>query len=60
MKIITNHNVLLKITTLSIGVLVRQRQANLLVSSQTGLQSVFQENQGYTESPFLKKLQKNK
>jgi hypothetical protein len=33
----------------------RQRQANFWVRGQPGLQSEFQDNQGYTEKPCLRK-----
>jgi hypothetical protein len=37
-----------------IPALGRQRQADFWVQSQTGLQSEFQDSQGYTEKPYLK------
>jgi hypothetical protein len=33
----------------------RQRQVDFWVRGQSGLQSEFQDSQGYTEKPFLKK-----
>jgi hypothetical protein len=42
-----------------IPALERQRQANFCVRGQPGLQSEFQDSQGYTEKPYLQK-QKNK
>jgi hypothetical protein len=36
----------------------RQRQADFLVQGQPGLQSEFQDSQGYTEKPCLKKQNK--
>jgi hypothetical protein len=33
----------------------RQRQVDFWVRGQAGLQSEFQDSQGYTEKPFLKK-----
>jgi hypothetical protein len=38
----------------------RQRQADFWVQGQPGLQSEFQDSQGYTEKPCLKKKNKNK
>ena len=38
-----------------IPALGRQRQADFLVRGQPGLQSEFQDSQGYTEKPFLEK-----
>jgi hypothetical protein len=44
-----------------IPALKRQRQADIWVRGQPGLQSEFQDSQGYTEKPYLKKKQnKNK
>jgi hypothetical protein len=43
-----------------IPALGRQRQADFLVQGQPGLQSEFQDSQGYTEKPCLKKNQKKK
>jgi hypothetical protein len=43
-----------------IPALGRQRQADLSVEGQPGLQSEFQGSQGYTEKPCLKKNKKNK
>jgi hypothetical protein len=43
-----------------IPALGRQRQADFLVRGQPGLQSEFQDNQGYTEKPCLKKPKKKK
>jgi hypothetical protein len=40
--------------------LLRQRFADVLVQGQTGLQSEFQNSQGYTEKPCLEKLNKKK
>jgi hypothetical protein len=37
-----------------------QRQADFWVRGQPGLQSEFQDIQGYTEKPCLKKLKQNK
>jgi hypothetical protein len=42
----------LKVKTQALG---RQRQANFWVWGQPGLQSKFQDSQGYTEKPCLKK-----
>jgi hypothetical protein len=39
-----------------IPALGRQRQADFWVQSQPGLQSEFQDSQGYTEKPCLEKL----
>jgi hypothetical protein len=39
---------------------VRQRQADFWVRGQPGLQSKFQDSQGYTEKPCLGKKQKTK
>jgi hypothetical protein len=41
-----------------IPALGRQRQADLWVRGQPGLQSEFQDSQGYTEKPCLEKLKK--
>jgi hypothetical protein len=38
-----------------ISALGRQRQADFWVRGQPGLQSEFQDNQGYTEKPCLEK-----
>ena len=38
----------------------RQRQADFRVQGQPGLQSEFQDNQGYTEKPCLEKQTQNK
>ena len=38
----------------------RQRQADFWVRGQPGLQSEFQDSQGYTEKPCLENIQKNK
>ena len=38
----------------------RQRQADFLVQGQPGLQSEFQDRQGYTEKPCLKKRKKDR
>jgi hypothetical protein len=38
-----------------IPALRKQRQADILVRGQPGLQSEFQDSQGYTEKPCLKK-----
>jgi hypothetical protein len=43
-----------------IPALGRQRQADFWVRGQPGLQSEFQDSQGYTEKPCLKKKQTNK
>jgi hypothetical protein len=43
-----------------IAALGRQRQANFWVRRQAGLQSEFQDSQGYTEKPCLKKTKTNK
>jgi hypothetical protein len=43
-----------------IPALGRQRQEDFWVQGQPGLQSEFQDSQGYTEIPCLKKIQKNK
>jgi hypothetical protein len=43
-----------------IPALGRQRQANLWVRSQPGLQSEFQDSQGYIEKLCLKKPKKKK
>jgi hypothetical protein len=44
-----------------IPALGRQRQVNFLVQGQPGLQSEFQDSQGYTEKPCLEKTKtKNK
>jgi hypothetical protein len=40
-----------------IPALGRQRQVNFCVRGQPGLQSEFQDNQGYTEKPCLEKQQ---
>ena len=44
--------------TLLIPALTRQRQADLQIQGQTGLQDEFQIRQGYTEKPCLKKEKK--
>ena len=41
-----------------IPALGRQRQADFCVQGQPGLQSEFQNSQGYTEKPCLKKTKK--
>jgi hypothetical protein len=43
-----------------IPALGRQRQVDFWVWGQPGLQSEFQDSQGYTEKPFLKKPKKKK
>jgi hypothetical protein len=43
-----------------IPALGRQRQADFQVQGQPGLQSEFQDSQGYTEKPCLKKTNKQK
>jgi hypothetical protein len=43
-----------------IPALGRQRQADFLVRGQPGLQSEFQDSQGYTEKPCLEKQKQNK
>jgi hypothetical protein len=43
-----------------IPALRRQRQVNFWVGGQPGLQSEFQDSQGYTEKPCLKKQNKTK
>jgi hypothetical protein len=43
-----------------IPALRRQRQGDLWVQGQPGLQSEFQDSQGYTEKPCLKKPKKKK
>jgi hypothetical protein len=43
-----------------ITALGRQRQADFLVQGQPGLQSDFQDSQGYTEKLFQKNKQTNK
>jgi hypothetical protein len=43
-----------------IQALGRQRQADFGVRGQPGLQSEFQDSQGYTEKPCLKKTKKPK
>jgi hypothetical protein len=43
-----------------IPTLGRQRQADFWVLGQAGLQSEFQNSQGYTEKPCLKKQNKTK
>jgi hypothetical protein len=43
-----------------IPALGRQRQADFLVRGQPGLQSEFQDSQGYTEKPCLEKPKKKK
>jgi hypothetical protein len=43
-----------------IPALGRQRQADFWVQGQPGLQSEFQDSQGYTEKPCLKKPKKKK
>jgi hypothetical protein len=45
-------------TRLLIPALGRQRQADFWVWGQPGLQSEFQDSQGYTEKPCLKKKKK--
>jgi hypothetical protein len=45
--------------TPSILALGRQRQADFWVPGQPGLQSEFQDSQGYTEKPCLKKTKQN-
>ena len=45
--------------TLLIPALTRQRQTDLQVQVQPGLQSKFQDTQGYTEKPCLKKPKTN-
>jgi hypothetical protein len=42
-----------------IPALGKQRQADFWVQGQPGLQSEFQDNQGYTEKPCLEKSKKN-
>jgi hypothetical protein len=46
--------------TLLIPALGRQRQADFWVWGQPGLQSEFQDSQGYTEKPCLEKKKKRK
>jgi hypothetical protein len=41
-----------------IPALGRQRQADFWVRGQPGLQSEFQDSQGYTEKPYLKNQKK--
>jgi hypothetical protein len=43
-----------------IPALGRQRQADFWVQGQPGLQSEFQDSQGYTEKPCLNKTKQNK
>jgi hypothetical protein len=43
-----------------IPALGRQRQADFWVQGQPGLQSEFQDSQGYTEKPRLEKTNKQK
>jgi hypothetical protein len=43
-----------------IPALGRQRQVDFWVRGQPGLQSEFQDSQGYTEKPCLKKTKQNK
>jgi hypothetical protein len=43
-----------------IPALGRQRQADFCIQGQPGLQSEFQDSQGYTEKPCLKKNKKTK
>jgi hypothetical protein len=43
-----------------IPALGRQRQADFWVRGQPGLQREFQDSQGYTEKPYLKKQKTNK
>jgi hypothetical protein len=43
-----------------IPALERQRQVDFWVQGQPGLQSEFQDSQGYTEKPCLKKKKKKK
>jgi hypothetical protein len=43
-----------------IPALRRQRQADLCVQNQSGLQSEFQDSQGYTEKPCLEKTNKKR
>ena len=43
-----------------IPALRRQRQADFRVRGQPDLQSEFQDSQGYTEKPCLKKTKQNK
>jgi hypothetical protein len=43
-----------------IPALGRQRQADFWVRGRPGLQSEFQDSQGYTEKTYLKKLNKIK
>jgi hypothetical protein len=42
-----------------IPALGRQRQVDFWVPGQPGLQSEFQDSQGYTEKPYLKKKKKS-
>jgi hypothetical protein len=44
----------------NIPALGRQRQADFWVRGQPGLQSEFQDSQGYTEKPCLEKTEKKK
>jgi hypothetical protein len=46
--------------TLFIPALGRQRQADFWVRDQPGLQSEFQDSQGYTEKLYLEKTKKQK
>jgi hypothetical protein len=48
------------VATPLIPALGRQRQADFWVWGQPGLQSEFQDSQGYTEKPCLKKKKKKK
>jgi hypothetical protein len=43
-----------------IPALWRQRQADFWVRGQPGLQSEFQDSQGYTEKPYLEKQKEKK
>jgi hypothetical protein len=43
-----------------IPALRKQRQADFCIRGQPGLQSEFQDSQGYTEKPCLKKTKQNK
>jgi hypothetical protein len=43
-----------------IPALGRQRQADFWIRGQPGLQSEFQDSQGYTEKPCLEKKEKKK
>ena len=46
------------VATPLIPALGRQRQADFWVRGQSGLQSEFQDSQGYTEKPCLEKTKK--